>query len=78
MPASIIQISKDKKSTCEGTSGRCASWLARRYAPWLAWSSSQEIPVSAFDSIKKYVSLCENQIFLCSTMSQINDGSGSA
>jgi hypothetical protein len=31
-----------------------------------------------FDSIKKYVSLCENQILLCSTMSQINDDSGSA
>jgi hypothetical protein len=35
-------------------------------------------PVSAFDSIKEYVSLCENQVFLGSIMSQINDGSGSA
>jgi hypothetical protein len=60
MPVSVIQILKDKKSTCEGMSGRYAPWLARRYAPWLARSSSQEIPVSAFDSIKEYVSLCEN------------------
>jgi hypothetical protein len=52
-------------------------WLGAMRLGWLG-RHPRKSPSVPFDSIKKYVSLCENQVFLGSMVSQINGGSGSA
>jgi len=52
-------------------------WLGAARLGWLG-RHPRKSPSVPFDSIKKYVSLCENQILLGSGMSQINDENGSA